>query len=229
MGVVLPKPRNTLLHAASVGNTSFLKFLTHSGADVNCMDKDGNTALHKAVEKGHFSCVKVLLKSGADVNVLNNNDKSALFVAVHANSMRSIALDPDSNTLHCVQILLKAGAHVNTGFVPECLYTLKPDKNTRQIEVPMLLLAAGQKLDRVKYVDCDLNLSVPNYVKHGNTKQSLKHACRKSIRKYLLEIDPYLNLFVRIDKLGLRESLASYIVHNFSLDIECCEYDCDFW
>ena len=69
----------------------------------------------------------------------------------------------------------------------------------------MLLLAAGQKIDRrfIKYVENDVELSVPDYVKHNNTKLKLKHACRKFIRKHLIEKDPNVNLFMRVDQLGL--------------------------
>ena len=95
----------------------------------------------------------------------------------------------------------------------------------------MLLLAAGQKIDRrfIKYVEYDVEPSVPDYVKHNYTKLNLKHTCRKFIRNPLLEKNPNINLFAKADQLRLPRSLASYLVHNFSLNGEICDYDCEFW
>ena len=47
---------------------------------------------------------------------------------------------------------------------------------------------------------------------------SLKHLCRETIRKHLLDIDPLENLFGRIPQLGLPSSLTVYLLYSLSLD-----------
>ena len=49
---------------------------------------------------------------------------------------------------------------------------------------------------------------------------SLKHLCRESIRKHLLEMDPHTNLFDRVPKLGLSSLLSAYVLYNQTLDDE---------
>ena len=52
--------------------------LKQAGADVNNLDKHGNTPLHTAVLKGNVEQVKILLAAGADVNFRNSKGKTPL-------------------------------------------------------------------------------------------------------------------------------------------------------
>ena len=63
------------------------------------------------------------------MNKSNNHGKNALIIAVEADSMRSVALDPDINILKCVQLLLKAGPNVNIGSMPYYLFTFPSIEN----------------------------------------------------------------------------------------------------
>ena len=57
---------------------------------------------------------------------------------------------------------------------------------------------------------------------------SLKHLCRKAIRKHLLELDPHSHLFGRVPKLGLPTLLNEYLLYDvtFENDDENCS-DCE--
>nr|XP_019527514.2 uncharacterized protein LOC109399519 [Aedes albopictus] len=46
--------------------------------DINCVDNDGNTPLHCAVQKGSFDVVKYLLGKNANIHVKNKGDKTVL-------------------------------------------------------------------------------------------------------------------------------------------------------
>jgi ankyrin repeat protein len=82
--------QTVLMRVAASGNTAMVKVLISKGADVNLTDKEGNTALIRAVFNDHrknlFSSsvgdntevVRVLVDSGADIGVKNNKGKTAL-------------------------------------------------------------------------------------------------------------------------------------------------------
>ena len=68
------------------------------GADPGISDKDGWTALMRAVFKGHTNTAKVLLERGADVSAESNDQKMALKIA------------EDRRLPEMVQLLKSAGA-----------------------------------------------------------------------------------------------------------------------
>jgi ankyrin repeat protein len=51
-----------------------LRLLLLKGANVNALTKDGNTALHLAVEERRRDCARLLLASGAKADIRNNGD-----------------------------------------------------------------------------------------------------------------------------------------------------------
>lgn len=70
------------LHAAvEEGNTNIVDFLFKYVNEIafldfykfiDAVDKDGNTALHIAMNKNSLEIIKILIENGANVNVLNN-------------------------------------------------------------------------------------------------------------------------------------------------------------
>lgn len=50
-----------------------LRFLISSGANINMLGPQGNTALHYAVERGCMEIILILLLNGADPNIVNEN------------------------------------------------------------------------------------------------------------------------------------------------------------
>ncbi len=63
-------------------HVTITKALITAGADVNSADRDGVTALMKAVQKGNVKIVKLLLSSGAKTETRDNFDETALAYAV---------------------------------------------------------------------------------------------------------------------------------------------------
>ncbi|XP_061751422.1 uncharacterized protein LOC133549721 [Nerophis ophidion] len=59
----------------------FARLLLEKGADVNCQDEDGRTALSHACELGHLDVVKILVQFNADPDVSDVWGNSALMYA----------------------------------------------------------------------------------------------------------------------------------------------------
>ncbi len=100
------KPREydyKLIACAEAGDTELVRLLIAAGADVNTMDKYGDTPLFLALHNGHTECVKLLLAApGIDVNMADRDDRTPLFRAVM-----------DGHT-ECVKLLLATpGIDVN--------------------------------------------------------------------------------------------------------------------
>ena len=217
--------RNALMYAAQHGNGKCVDVLLHAGTYVNKQDGCGNTALMWAARYGHAECVDAFLQTWVDVklNKQNNNGETALLYAARFGHHECVNLLikawADLNKKDgcgwtalmyavrwghdkCVDLLLQAGAHVNQTWN----YYLNEQQSQ---EVIKLLYAAGETIDETKF-------QVPDYLKPPEF--SLKHLCRETIRKHLLDIDPHQNLFVRIPQFGLPSLISEYLLYNVSLD-----------
>ena len=75
-----------------------------------------------------------------------------------------------------------------------------------------LLSAAGE--DVVADTAGRRPASVPEYLKR--TERTLKHFCRETIRKHLLQMSK-TNLFVQVPKIRLPSSLIHYLLYDVSL------------
>ena len=61
---------DTALHYSCFGNQpDITELLIQKGSNINCVNKNGCSSLHVAVNKQHINCVKVLLKYKCDVNI----------------------------------------------------------------------------------------------------------------------------------------------------------------
>jgi uncharacterized protein len=69
-----------LMHASIRGINKIASSLVASGAKLDVKDKEGNTALIRAIEAGNEYMSLVLIEKGADVNVKNQNSLNALMV-----------------------------------------------------------------------------------------------------------------------------------------------------
>lgn len=56
------------------GKDKSSEILVQNNANVNLQNKEGNTALHVAVEKRQLKVVQVLVQNLADINIKNSND-----------------------------------------------------------------------------------------------------------------------------------------------------------
>ena len=64
------------------------------------------------------------------------------------------------------------------------------------------------------------------YIYPLEEEMSLKHLCRKAIRKHLLKMSP-VNLFVQVPQLGLPTLLQEYLLFNVYLDDDDDDDDVD--
>jgi ankyrin repeat protein len=70
--------------AAKSGDVEVARALLQSGADINALDRYGQTALMLAAHRGHEALVETLIEHGADLNVTAKYRLSALMLAVVA-------------------------------------------------------------------------------------------------------------------------------------------------
>ena len=93
----------------------------------------------------------------------------------------------------------------------------------------MLFFAAGEKLHHELKMCPDLITQDTIILKRNELLRflplsrrdfSLKHLCRKVIRKHLLQADKHTNLFTRVTQLGLPLYLPEYLVYDMSLEKE---------
>lgn len=87
--------------AAHQGHQNLVVLLLRLNANVNVVDKEGDSTLHYAAFGNQPEIMRVLLNHGADINVLNASHCSALHISAH------------KRPPHCVQVLLEYGADVN--------------------------------------------------------------------------------------------------------------------
>ena len=76
-------------------------FLENPALDMNKLDMDGDTALHKAIAKRDLEAVKLLRAAGEDLEIADRFGKTALLLALYYEHMR------------IMKFLLKNGADVN--------------------------------------------------------------------------------------------------------------------
>ena len=57
-----------LIYWSSLGEVEQVEQTLQMGADVNCIDEDGYSALQAAAENGYLDVVKLLISKGADVH-----------------------------------------------------------------------------------------------------------------------------------------------------------------
>ena len=207
-----------LMRAAVRGHDKCADIVTHAGANVNKIHTVSwfydFSALIYAANGGQDRCVNSLIQAGTDVNYSHKTNRylTPLLTAAYAGNFR------------CMQLLLKAGANVNQKYPPN--YKVMPfvyKNRNKRLKCAMLLFAAGQILEPVGTCDpfrSATQLQVYKYLKETEDRLSLKHICRESIRKHLINIDGYANLFLRIPKVGLPRMLSNFLLYNMSLEEE---------
>ena len=116
-----------LTNAAQEGHLDCMNELLRAGADVNIKDKEGNTALIKAVIFCKDAILDLLLDNKAEINSENNEGETALYLAVSRGHKESGETDSKMKILEVfkkkpldlqplqkiVQTVLQAGAHLN--------------------------------------------------------------------------------------------------------------------
>jgi ankyrin repeat protein len=80
-----------LLEAATDGQVRRLELLIHADGYLDHQDKDGRTALHKAVLGNYQDCVELLLDYGANVNTIDKAEKTAFYLAAEKGNSSMVA------------------------------------------------------------------------------------------------------------------------------------------
>jgi len=57
-----------LIKASEIGRTTVVEALIANGANVNLINKYGESALSRAAEKGFVDCARLLVEAGAELN-----------------------------------------------------------------------------------------------------------------------------------------------------------------
>ncbi len=101
----------TALHMAVIAprDNEIAKMLIDNGANINAMDKYGNTPLHMAVFKSNDSSDEMcqfLIENGANVNKNNSLGETPLHMAAHVTKYHEV-------NINIVNVLLQNGADVN--------------------------------------------------------------------------------------------------------------------
>ena len=199
-----------------------VEMLIKAGANVNAQTDDGISALMKASENGYGECVKLLLEAAADVNaackkgftsliysVMNGHEACVKCLIAAGGDVNALVRAAEISNIVIIKRLLKANCRINMTAGMGYAFA-SPLIKTKDITV--LLFAAGEK------GHCSLSITAQNILKLGDLGIQLKHICRKTIRKHLLDLDHHSNLFGRIPLLGLPKLLNIYLLYGESLD-----------
>jgi serine/threonine-protein phosphatase 6 regulatory ankyrin repeat subunit A len=74
---------SALFTASFEGNRELVNLLVSHGADVNSLDRDGETSLHKASARGNLDVVKFLIIHGAEIDIKANDGTTPLYLAAY--------------------------------------------------------------------------------------------------------------------------------------------------
>eukprot|EP00919_Chromeraceae_sp_WS-2016_P012486 GHVR01029183.1.p1 GENE.GHVR01029183.1~~GHVR01029183.1.p1 ORF type:complete len:164 (-),score=8.12 GHVR01029183.1:91-582(-) len=130
---------------SSCNNTELARLFIEYGADVNCQDNYGRTALSLMCYHGYIDNVKLLFETGADVKKMNTDEKTALFGAC------------EHGNLNLVKLVIKNGADINhkdnNGNTP-----LIKSSSCKNQEVARLLIKKGADIHVQNKVELVLEL-----------------------------------------------------------------------
>jgi ankyrin repeat protein len=131
----LPPGGFTALHfVARQGCLECARVLAESGADINAVDPDGNSAVVLAIINGHYDLAGYLIDKGSDPNLADVTGRTALYAAVDFNTMPNDnrpapkVIDEELTALDLIQKLLDHGANVNAQLKKQAPYRAKLDR-----------------------------------------------------------------------------------------------------
>ena len=196
-----------LLSTIESKNMDMFNTLVEGGADL----KEG---ILTAASFAHHRGLELMIEAGANVNCADKYGNTVLMRAAYE-------FDKDYETtvetrLSCVKLVLKKGARVNKmnqqerNALERCLKN-NPLQFTE--DLARLLFAAGEKIQNAKPKS-----DILKKLKEEEDEMSLQAMCRKSIRKYLLDLNPHLSLFQRVPNLGLPSKLIKFMYFEADID-----------
>ena len=239
------KCQNALTNAVSKGNIECVELLIKAGATVNKVGHQEMSVLWLAVQQDNVTCAGLLVKAGADVN--GDRIRTPLFYAVTIKATQCVDLllrsGADVNATHtrgttalmlvndgeCCRLLLKYHTQINRRdrWGDNALKKYMTECEAINKDICSLLFAAGETAPRTvtRWFPQHELIKVIDYLPQIWIQFYLKQLCREAIRKHLLELDPYTNLFDRIPRLGLPSSLIEYLLYYMSLDSSSPPHD----
>jgi len=107
-----------LLRASRLDNLDVVKFLLDRGADIESVDQEDNTVLHKTVLRSRLSlsAIKEFIDRGVHINAINSKGETALYVGLKELSTYFWRPIPSSLTTKLeatIKTLIKHGADIN--------------------------------------------------------------------------------------------------------------------
>lgn len=172
MSASFADPAINLLNASKTGNLKYLKQALNDGADIDSVDKGGNTALHLASKKGYINTVRLLIRAGADANLKRKDGKTALILAISGkhDDVAMLLIEKGANVniqddygitaimfasyhgmSEIVKLLIEKGADVNKrnllGMTPLMYVTKYPHASGSSSEVAQLLVNGGANVN----------------------------------------------------------------------------------
>ena len=122
-----------LFRAVAVGNETTTKLLLESGADINKVDRRGNTPLLAAARTNNNTCVELLIERGADINNTNNEGRTPLMVAAAYGCIECAKLLLEATYNDIADKVLVAVSHQNIIFDTAFIIFKKAVENTIRI------------------------------------------------------------------------------------------------
>lgn len=200
-------------------------------ADINIIDFNGMTPLHKASKKSNIEIIEMLLSAGVDVNVYDEKNNSPLYYAMF-----------DSENLDIVLKLIEAGADVNIGisFGESPLHVAINNEN---IDLFKILIEAGHNINiynedgempihtaiiakKPYYVNCliQAGANVNSVIKDGflenySVLDLLINYEMFEIIDIIIKYDLYLNKRLKVDIFGDAKTPLYYFIYNEYFDI----------
>lgn len=188
-----------LMYASNYGRTAIVKMLIEARANINLKDKDGNTALHLAV---NVDIATILIEAGVNINVQNNSKKTTVYDNILRAATATKHNDEYKNSLAIAQLLLKndkidLGINFNEddkGFILYWFFgnnrykyisfviyyslinsDIKLDKITSVIESDVLIMEAAKKIPDVTLITeknvISLEKIIEKYLKENTNSQ----------------------------------------------------------
>ena len=186
-------------------------------AEANVNGK-GRNLLVESFDYEDVTYMDKLIKAGAKVNVFRESGDTPLMLV-------SLRMHKDEIMAERVALLLKSGARINyKNRIGLNALTAIISRYGEKRNVEMILLATGEELDTSANVLMNRLQTgvkkIPQFLEEAKLKETLMQMCRVAVQDHLIRINPHLQLFGRISKLGLPSLVTEYLLFDVSLDTQ---------